>query len=54
MKKLLTGNDAVAEGSIESGVEVVCGYPGNPSIEVGLTLLYQAKNLGIHIEWSGA
>ncbi len=52
MKKLLTGNEAIAEGIIESGVEVVCGYPGTPSTEVIQTLLPQAKDLGIHIEWS--
>jgi len=52
LKKLLTGNKAIAEGVIESGVEVVCGYPGTPSTEVILTLLSQAKDLGIHIEWS--
>jgi len=28
LKKLLTGNEAVAEGVIESGIEVVCGCPG--------------------------
>lgn len=52
MKKLLTGNEAIAEGVIESGVEVVCGYPGTPSTEVILTLLPQKEELGIHIEWS--
>ena len=52
MIKLLTGNEAIAEGVIESGVEVVCGYPGTPSTEVILTLLPQKEELGIHIEWS--
>ena len=52
MKKLLTGNEAIAEGVIESGVEVVTGYPGTPSTEVILTLLPRKKELGIHIEWS--
>jgi len=52
LKKLLTGNEAVAEGIIESGVEVVCGYPGTPSTEVILTLLPRKEELGIHIEWS--
>lgn len=52
MKKLLTGNEAVAEGIIESGVEVVTGYPGTPSTEVILTLLPQKEELGMHIEWS--
>jgi len=52
LKKLLTGNEAIAEGLIKSGVEVVCGYPGTPSTEVILTLLPQEKELGIHVEWS--
>jgi len=52
LKKLLTGNEAIAEGVIESGAEVVTGYPGTPSTEVILTLLPQEKELGIHIEWS--
>ena len=52
MRKLLTGNEAVAEGIIEAGVEVVSGYPGTPSTEVILTLLPFVKELGIHIEWS--
>lgn len=49
---LLTGNEAIAEGIIESGVEVVSGYPGTPSTEVILTLLSRKEELGIHIEWS--
>ena len=52
MKKLLTGNEAITEGVIESGVEVVCGYPGTPSTEVILTLLPRKEELEIHIEWS--
>lgn len=52
MKKLLTGNEAIAEGVIESGVEVVTGYPGTPSTEVILTLLSRKEELGIHVEWS--
>ena len=52
MIKLLTGNEAIAEGAIESGVEVVSGYPGTPSTEVILALLPQKNELGIHIEWS--
>jgi len=52
MRKLLTGNEAVAEGIIESGVDVVTGYPGTPSTEVILTLLPQKEKLDMHIEWS--
>jgi len=52
LRKLFTGNEAVAEGVIKSGVEIVCGYPGTPSTEVILILLPQKEELGIHIEWS--
>jgi len=52
LKKLITGNEAIAEGIIESEVEVVTGYPGTPSTEVILTLLSRKEELGIHIEWS--
>jgi len=40
LKKLLTGNEAIAEGVIESGVEVVCGSPGTPSTEVIQTFIF--------------
>lgn len=52
MKKLLTGNEAVAQGAIEAGVDVVAGYPGTPSTEVILNLMSKKRELGIHIEWS--
>ncbi|MDD5015055.1 MAG: thiamine pyrophosphate-dependent enzyme [Atribacterota bacterium] len=52
MRKLLTGNEAIVEGIIESGVKVICGYPGTPSTEVIQTLLPMVKDLGTHIEWS--
>jgi len=51
MKKLLTGNEAIAEGIIESGVEVVSGYPGTPSTEVITSLIPMAKDLNIRVEW---
>ncbi|HNR65733.1 MAG TPA: thiamine pyrophosphate-binding protein, partial [Atribacterota bacterium] len=52
MIKLLTGNEAVALGAIEAGVDVVAGYPGTPSTEVMLNLMAKRKELGIHMEWS--
>ncbi len=52
MRKLLTGNEAVAQGALEAGVDVVAGYPGTPSTEVILNLLAKREELGIHIEWS--
>ena len=52
LKKLLTGNEAIAEGVIESRVDVITGYPGTPSTEVILNLLPQKEELETHIEWS--
>ena len=34
MKKLLLGNEAVAQGLYEAGVRVVSSYPGTPSTEI--------------------
>lgn len=51
VKKLLMGNEAVAQGAIEAGVNVVTGYPGTPSTEVLETVA--RENPGdIYVEWS--
>jgi indolepyruvate ferredoxin oxidoreductase alpha subunit len=51
MKRILTGNDAVALGALHAGVRVVTGYPGTPSTEALASLL--ARDLpGRHVEWS--
>ena len=34
MKKLLTGNEAIAQGAWEAGVMYACAYPGTPSTEM--------------------
>ena len=34
MKKLMIGNEAVARGIYEAGVQVVSSYPGTPSTEI--------------------
>ena len=34
MKQLLSGNEAIARGAWEAGVEVATAYPGTPSTEV--------------------
>lgn len=53
-EELLLGNEAVAEGALDSSVEVAVGYPGTPSSE---TLQYLSKKvlsegLAIYVEWS--
>jgi indolepyruvate ferredoxin oxidoreductase, alpha subunit len=48
----LLGNEAIARGAIEAGVQVVAAYPGTPSSEITETLAKYAKNLDIYVEWS--
>ena len=51
MRKFLMGNEAIAWGAIQAGVNLVCGYPGTPSTEI---LETAAKNNdgSIYVEWS--
>lgn len=51
-KALLMGNEAIARGAVEAGVEVAAAYPGTPSSEVLGTLAQMAKRYGFHAEWS--
>ena len=51
-KKLLMGNEAIALGAIEAGVQVVTGYPGTPSTEALETIIRYADRCGIYTEWS--
>jgi indolepyruvate ferredoxin oxidoreductase alpha subunit len=51
-KKLLMGNEAIALGAIEAGVQVVTGYPGTPSTEALETIIRYADMCGIYTEWS--
>ena len=49
MKELLSGNEALARGALEAGIEIACGYPGTPSSEI-LETVAQYKE--IYSEWS--
>ena len=49
---LLMGNEAIARGAIEAGVQVCAAYPGNPSSEIIGSLSQVAEDLGIYVEWS--
>ena len=47
------GNEAIARGAIEAGVQVVAAYPGTPSTEIVETLLKYRKDLeSMYVEWS--
>jgi len=46
------GNEAIARGAIEAGVQVAAAYPGTPSSEILETLASVAKECDIYVEWS--
>lgn len=50
--KLLMGNEAIARGAIEAGVQVAACYPGTPSSEIGEVLAEASKSLDLYYEWS--
>ena len=52
MKQLMMGNEAMAFGAVEAGVEVVTAYPGTPSSEIVGTLAKMAPEYGFYVEWS--
>ncbi len=53
-KELMTGNEAIARGLIESGASVVTAYPGTPSSEVLEAYVRMSKENGLKVyaEWS--
>jgi indolepyruvate ferredoxin oxidoreductase alpha subunit len=50
MKKVMTGNEAIARGAFEAGVKVAAAYPGTPSTEILETIAREYKD--IYAEWS--
>ena len=48
-REFLSGNEAVARGAWEAGVEIAAAYPGTPSTEILQTL---AGLPGVYAEWS--
>ena len=54
MKKIISGNKALAFGALAAGVDVVTGYPGTPSTEALTQILDFTKrnNPGPLVEWS--
>jgi indolepyruvate ferredoxin oxidoreductase alpha subunit len=49
--KLLSGNEAIARGAYEAGVQVATGYPGTPSSEI-LEVIAAQYGQEIYAEWS--
>lgn len=54
MKKLLLGNEALAQGAIDAGLSGVYAYPGTPSTEITEYIQKSkiAQELKIHSSWS--
>lgn len=53
MEKILTGDQAIAQGAYEANVRVVTGYPGSPGTKVLTGILELSKDdPDCHIEWS--
>lgn len=49
---LLIGNEAIARGALEAGLDFAAAYPGNPSSEIMETLAEVSKDMGFYAEWS--
>jgi len=49
MRKLLSGNEAIAQGAREAGVLFASAYPGTPSTEILETI---ARQGGIRVQWA--
>ncbi|HSW58018.1 MAG TPA: indolepyruvate ferredoxin oxidoreductase subunit alpha [Dehalococcoidales bacterium] len=48
----MLGNEAIARGAIEAGVQVYAAYPGTPSSEISENLVNLSKQMGFYAEWS--
>ncbi|HEY6042631.1 MAG TPA: indolepyruvate ferredoxin oxidoreductase subunit alpha, partial [Anaerolineae bacterium] len=51
---VVLGNEAIARGLVESGVNIMTGYPGTPSSEILPAVIQWKKKLGLatYVEWS--
>jgi indolepyruvate ferredoxin oxidoreductase, alpha subunit len=49
---LLMGNEAIARGALEAGVQVATAYPGTPSTDIIENLAAVAQARGLYVEWS--
>ena len=49
---LMMGNEAIARGAIEAGVDFCAAYPGTPSTEIPESLARVAERFNIYVEWS--
>ncbi len=48
---LLLGNEAIARGALEAGVDVATAYPGTPSSEILEALISVRDRVGFYADW---
>jgi len=53
ISKTLNGDQAIAYGALAGGVKLVASYPGSPSSGTVDTIIDQAQEHEIYVEWSG-
>jgi len=51
-RALLMGNEAIARGAVEAGLQLMAAYPGTPSSEVCEALIEAHEESDYYIEWS--
>ncbi|HHJ00798.1 MAG TPA: indolepyruvate ferredoxin oxidoreductase subunit alpha, partial [Candidatus Aerophobetes bacterium] len=51
-REYILGNEAIAYGLLEGGVEAAYGYPGTPSSEIMEKLIELSLKYGFYAEWS--
>ena len=49
---LLMGNEAIARGAVEAGLQLMAAYPGTPSSEITEALIAAAPERDYYVEWS--
>jgi indolepyruvate ferredoxin oxidoreductase alpha subunit len=49
---MLLGNEAIARGFLEGGIEAAAAYPGTPSTEIMETLINMSRRYDFYTEWS--
>jgi len=52
LQVLMMGNEAIARGALEAGLNVASGYPGTPSSEIIEHLAKIAKERNLYVEWA--
>jgi indolepyruvate ferredoxin oxidoreductase, alpha subunit len=49
---MIMGNQAIALGALQAGINLASGYPGTPSSEIIEYIAKYRKETGVYVEWS--